>query len=300
MRLEMMEKDSSGKVITEIQVLTVRELKKWLNKPYVVAMMLIQPLLWIGLFGKAFNLTGIFSIPPDLLKNLPPYVTQQIQTMFNGILSRLFGNAQIDYFSYMAIGMMAVISLFAGLQTGMSLSWDRRLGYLNKLLVSPISRGSIIVSKVLGGTVKALVQSLIILLIALPFGLKLEIAGLWQVLVALLGLVLFAIGIGTLMISITLKAKSWETQMTVMNLLNLPLMFASNVLVPLAMMPDWLQVVAKFNPLTYTADILRQALLMGTEASTSAILKDLGILTLTAAILLTVGVFVAGKTLRKD
>ncbi|MGC8753139.1 MAG: ABC transporter permease [Fervidicoccaceae archaeon] len=289
-----------GKVFKEISALTMRELKKWVNRPVVVAMMLIQPVLWIGLFGKAFNLTGIFKIPPDLLNSLPPFVTQQIQGMFNSIIARLFGTANIDYFSYMAVGMMAVISLFAGLQTGMSLSWDRRLGYLNKLLAAPISRGSIIVSKVLGGTIKALIQSLIILAIAVPFGLKLNVAGLWQLLAAILGLVLFAIGIGTLMISITLRAKSWETQMAVMNLLNLPLMFASNVLIPINMMPEWLQTVAKLNPLTYTADILRQALLMGSESSSSAILKDLGILALTALILLAVGVFVASKTLRKE
>jgi len=291
---------SRGGLFTEINALTVRELKKWINKPHVVIMMLIQPVLWIGLFGKAFNLTGIFSIPPDVLNSLPPFVTQQIQGLFNSIVARLFGTAQIDYFSYMAVGMMAVISLFAGLQTGMSLSWDRRLGYLNKLLVAPISRGSIIVSKVLGGTIKALTQSLIILAIAIPFGLKLNVAGLWQVLAAILGLVLFAVGIGTLMISITLRAKSWETQMTVMNLLNLPLMFASNVLVPLAMMPDWLQTVAKFNPLTYTADILRQALLMGSAASSSDIFKDLVILAFTAAILLAIGVAVASRSLRKE
>lgn len=291
---------SGNKLFMEINALTLRELKKWLNKPHVVIMMLIQPVLWIGLFGKAFNLTGIFNIPPDILNNLPPYVTQQIQGMFNNIVARLFGTAQIDYFSYMAVGMMAVISLFAGLQTGMSLSWDRRLGYLNKLLASPISRGSIIVSKVLGGTIKALTQSLIILAIAIPFGLKLNVAGLWQVIAALFGLTLFAIGIGTLMISITLRAKSWETQMTVMNLLNLPLMFASNVLVPLTMMPNWLQTIAKFNPLTYTADILRQALLMGSAASTSTILEDLIILAITAVVLLTIGIIVASKSLRKE
>ncbi|MEM0178696.1 MAG: ABC transporter permease, partial [Fervidicoccaceae archaeon] len=282
----MVKEIGRGRLYSEIGALTLRELKKWINKPYVVAMMLIQPVLWIGLFGKAFNLTGLFTIPPDILSNLPPYVTQEVQSMFNGIMTRLFGTSNIDYFSYMAVGMMAVISLFAGLQTGMSLSWDRRLGYLNKLLVAPISRGSIIVSKVLGGTVKAIVQSMIILIIAIPFGLKLNIAGAWELLAAIAGLVLFSVGIGTLMISITLKAKSWETQMTVMNLLNLPLMFASNVLVPLAMMPNWLQTVAKFNPLTYTADILREALLMGSSASSSTILKDLGILSITAAVLL--------------
>ncbi|MEM3491047.1 MAG: ABC transporter permease, partial [Fervidicoccaceae archaeon] len=92
----------------------------------------------------------------------------------------------------------------------------------------------------------------------------------------------------------------WETQMTVMNLLNLPLMFASNVLVPLAMMPNWLQTVAKFNPLTYTADILREALLMGSSASSSTILKDLGILSITAAVLLLIGVIIASRSLRKE
>lgn len=294
-----MERSISNR-IGEINALTLRELKKWINKPHVVVMMIIQPILWIGLFGKSFNLTGLFKIPPEILNSLPPYATQQIQQLFNRIITNLFGISNIDYFSYMALGMTAVVSLFAGLQTGMSLSWDRRLGYLNKLLVSPISRGSIIVSKVLGGTIKALIQSFIILLIAIPFGLQLNISGIWQVFAAIIGLVLFAVGIGTLMIALTLRAKSWETQMTVMNLLNLPLMFASNVLTPLAMMPSWLQNIAKFNPLTYVADIMRQAFLFGSSASTQEILKDLAVLALTATILLLIGIIEANRSLRKE
>ncbi|MGC8675122.1 ABC transporter permease [Fervidicoccus sp.] len=286
--------------IREINALTYRELKKWINKPHVVIMMLIQPVLWMGLFGKAFNLTGIFKIPENILNSLPPYATQAVQQIFNSILTNLFGQANIDYFSYMAIGMTAVVALFAGLQTGMSLSWDRRLGYLNKLLASPISRGSIIVGKVLGGTVKALVQVLVIILIAIPLGLKLQIASASAVVAAALGITLFAMGIGMLMISITLRVKSWETQMTVMNLLNLPLMFTSNVLTPLAMMPSWLQTFAKFNPLTYAADIMRQALIMGSYASYAEIMRDLVILAGVAIALITIGVVAANRALRKE
>ncbi len=287
-------------VFSEITALTIRELKKWVRNPVVVIMMMIQPVLWIGLFGKAFNLTGLFQIPPEALANLPPEATQQFQELFNQIMTRTFGASGIDYFSYMALGMPSVIVLFASLSSGMSLSWERRFGFLNKLLVAPISRASIIISKVLGGTVKAIVQATVILLIAVPLGLKLDIAGWWQAIAVVLGLVLLAVGISMLIISLSLRTKSWEQQMAVMNLLNLPIMFTSNVLIPTSMMPTWLQKIASVNPLSYSADLTRQALLMGASADAHQILVDLGVLSLTALIMLVLGVIGASKVLRKE
>ena len=286
--------------LVEIAALTSRELKKWYRNPVLIIIMTIQPLLWIGLFGKAFNLTGVFRIPEELLQSLPPYATQQFQEFVNNLFSRLFGSPGIDYFSYMALGMPSVIVLFAGMSSGMSIVWDRRLGYLNKLLVAPIHRGSIIISKIFGGTIRAIMQALIVILFAIPLGLTLDIAGIWQLLVAILGLILLAIGISAFFISVTLKAKTWESQMAIMNLLNLPIMFTSSVLYPLSLMPSWLQKIAKYNPLTYSADLTRNALLYGPSAENHVILKDFAFLLVTAVLLVIFGILVSSKALKME
>jgi len=69
------------------------------------------------------------------------------------------------------------------------------------------------------------------------------------------------IGFGSLFVTLALRATSWETQMALMNLLNLPLLFASNAMFPVSFMPSWLQPVVRINPVSYTADISRQLLL---------------------------------------
>ena len=289
-----------GRFLEEVSALTKREILKWIRTPVLVVLMVAQPALWIGLFGKAFNLTGMLRIPDELLGRLPPYVTQEVQAIFNRVLERVFGVSGIDYFSYMAVGMASVIVLFAGFSSGMSLSWDRRLGFLNKLLVAPISRSSILVSKILGGAIRAIIQAILILLIAIPLGLKLNPMGLEYVALSILGLALLAVGFSTLFISITLRVKSWETQTAVMNLLNLPIMFTSSVLYPTGIMPSWLRRIADINPLSYSADLTRQALLYGEHGSVSQVMLDLGALALTAGILLVIGTIVASKALRAE
>lgn len=85
--------------LTEIYVLTLRELKKWYRSPFLLMMTLVQPVIWMGLFGKALNLTGLLRIPDELLNQLPPNITSQIAAVFNTVLSKLFGSAEVDYFT---------------------------------------------------------------------------------------------------------------------------------------------------------------------------------------------------------
>lgn len=283
----------------EISALVWRELKKFFGNPWILVMMIIQPLLWIGLFGKAFNIAGMFSIPPEVINSLPPYVTQQISALFNRIMTRLFGSADLDYFSYMATGMLAVMAFFAGMSGGMSLTWDRRTGYLNKLLVAPIRRESIVLSKMISASVRSLVQALLLMLIAIPLGLKLDPAGPAAIVLALASLLLLGLSMSAIMLMITIRTRRQETQMMVMNLINLPLMFASNVLYPKSIMPSWLQAIASVNPLTYTANILRGSLLLGDVAPLGDLVADFASLIIISIVLLSTGITVSVLGLRE-
>jgi ABC-2 type transport system permease protein len=245
--------------------LTNRELKKWYKAPVVFLLTIIQPILWMGLLGKAMNIGGIFSassIPPIQLT--PPLTASQLaqlgtvfQGLSNSIMSSTFGVT--DYFSYMAMGMIVFTTLFTTAFSGMSVVWDRRLGFMNKVLSTPVSRSVIILSKVLSATLRSMFQAAIVIVIAYIFGL--QFGANFNVL-SLLGVfaVVFLIGMGlsSMFIAINLRATRMETPQAVINLITLPLMFASNAFFPINQMPSWLQAVANVNPMSYTTDAVRR------------------------------------------
>ncbi|MGQ9469609.1 MAG: ABC transporter permease [Nitrososphaerales archaeon] len=288
-------------MISEIWVLTIREIKKWVREPILVFMMIIQPVIWLGLFGKAFNLTGLISIPPELLNQLPPYITNQIAGILNQMISSTFGGT-VDYFTYISAGMLSVIILFTSMFSGMSIVWDRRFGFLNKLLVAPIARSSIVMAKVTSSVIRGILQAALVFSIAFAFGLKvgdafniLDLIGIFA------GLFLLSIGLSSLFIALTIRIKSWEAQMAVVNLLNLPLMFASSVLFPINQMPNWLQSIARFNPLSYSSDLVRAFILhshsVGLDVSKIAL--NFEVLIGFAVIFSFIGIILAEKGLRK-
>jgi len=238
--------------------LTNRDLKKWYKAPFILAMSLVQPIIWLALFGKAMNFGAIFNgssfnipglnIPKDVLNG----ISQQI-------MQSTFGTH--DYFSFLAVGMLSFIALFTAMNSGMSIVWDRRLGFLNKLLSTPLARGAIPMAKVLSATIRGLVQSTIVFLIAVLLGLDLSHITAFGLLGTFAALFLMMLGLSSLFIMLAIRSTSWESQMAIMNLLNLPLLFASNALFPTRFMPSWLQPVARVNPISYATDIARQLLL---------------------------------------
>jgi ABC-2 type transport system permease protein len=248
-----------------IWALTNRELKKWYKAPVVFILTIVQPILWMGLLGKAMNIGGIFSassIPPfQLNPPLTPSQLSQLGTIFQGLSGKIMESTfgVTDYFSYMAMGMIVFTTLFTTAFSGMSVVWDRRLGFMNKVLSTPVSRSVIILSKVLSATLRSMFQAAIVIVIAYAFGLQF---GTNFNVLSLLGVfaVVFLIGMGlsSMFIAINLRATRMETPQAVINLITLPLMFASNAFFPINLMPDWLQAVANVNPMSYTTDAVRR------------------------------------------
>jgi ABC-2 type transport system permease protein len=257
-------KNSSHK-LHGLWALTNRELKKWYKAPVVFLLTIIQPILWMGLLGKAMNIGGIFSassIPPiQLNPPLDPGQLAQLGTIFQGLSNNIMANTfgVTDYFSYMAMGMIVFTTLFTTAFSGMSVVWDRRLGFMNKVLSTPVSRSVIILSKVLSATLRSMFQAAIVIVIAYLFGLQF---GTNFNILSLIGVfaVVFLIGMGlsSMFIAINLRATRMETPQAVINLITLPLMFASNAFFPINLMPDWLQAVANVNPMSYTTDAVRR------------------------------------------
>jgi ABC-2 type transport system permease protein len=110
-------------------------------------------------------------------------------------------------------------------------------------------------------------------------------------------LFLVCMGLSSIFILIAIRSTRWETQMAVVNLLNLPLLFGSNALFPTRLMPDWLQTFAKINPITYVTDATRQLLLLQTDMMQLTI--DLAFLAGFALIFSTIGLLLSWRYLSR-
>jgi ABC-2 type transport system permease protein len=266
--------------VSGLIALTGREIKKWYKNPFVLFISLVQPIIWMGLFGKAMNLSALAGN------------SAQAQAYFQDT----FGVR--DYFSFMAVGMLAFVVLFATMFSGMSIVWDRRLGFLNKVLSTPASRSSIILSKVFIAVIRALVQAGIVLIAAVLLGLQVGANFNPLFLLAVFGaLFLMSVGLSAMFVAIAIRSTKWETQMAIMNLLNLPLLFASNALFPTSIMPAWLQDVARVNPVTYGTEAARQLILMPTDWSIVA--NDFIFLGIFAVVFAAIGIALSWRYLSK-
>jgi ABC-2 type transport system permease protein len=260
--------------------LTNRDLVKWYKNPIQLIISLVQPVVWLALFGNAFNL-GKF-VP-----------AAEFQATFGST----------NYISYLGAGMLAFIILFTAAFSGMSVVWDRRFGFMNKALSTPVGRGSIVVGKILQSTIRSLIQAAIVLLIAVVLGMNTAHFGVLTIAGAFVMLFLMSFGLSSLFVMLALRSSDWQTQMAVINLLNLPLLFASNAMLPVAIMPSWLQSVVKYNPVSYAVDGVRQMLLGSATIPHYAVLAplwvDFSVLTVFAVLLSGLGIVLSWKLLTK-
>ena len=263
--------------------LTHRDLRKWYKNPIQLFISLIQPVVWLGLFGKAMNFGAFVSGAGGT------------QAQQNAIMLNMFGTT--SYFSFLACGMLSFVILFTAAFSGMSVVFDRRFGFLNKVLSTPVSRGTIVMAKVLQSVGRALTQAAIVLLIAVVLGMDTSHFTILGIFGAFSIMFLMAIGLSSLYVMLALRSTDWQTQMAIINLLNLPLVFASNALFPTKLMPTWLQYVVKINPVSYANDAARQLLLGALGLNSLAM--DFGYLLAFAIILSTTGIILSWKLLSK-
>ncbi len=219
----------------EITAIAQVELKKLFRDPTELFSRAVQPVLWLVIFGKVFS----------KVRGIPT------------------GN--VSYLAFMTPGILAQSVLFTAIFYGIAVIWERDLGIVHKLLVSPAHRTSLVIGKAVSAGFRGLVQTFIIYLIALALRIQIN----WNPL-DIVG-VLFAVALGaatfsTFSLIIACIVKSRERFMGIGQVLTMPLFFASNAIYPLAMMPNWLQVVAVLNPLTYLVDALRGIMIRGGQS----------------------------------
>jgi ABC-2 type transport system permease protein len=219
----------------------------------------------MGTQTAARNLNITYGITTDAAgAMITPYKPQ-----FQGIIP-----GQPNYFQFVAPGIISMVVMMA-LMTGLphAISYEKDIGTLDGMLVAPINRLSIILSKVMAQTVRGMIQGFIILLLAIGlFGVVIEGSILLVVFLVLLTVFSF-VGLGILITSFT---ENEETATMVMMTLMFPMMFLSGVFFPLQQMPAFMQTLAHFLPLTYATTAMRQVMVLG--AGLDSVLWDVIIL----------------------
>jgi ABC-2 type transport system permease protein len=271
-----------------------KDLKGWYKNYATLFIALTQPVVWLALYGRAINYgavftNGSFNIPGiDLSK-------QVLDSLAGQFLKSTFGTS--DYFSFLVAGMLAFIVLFGASFSGVTLVFERRGGFLGKVITTPVSRSVIVSSKVLSGVVKSLVQAAILFAVGVLLGMQVWHVTLLGLLGTFVALSLLAIGLSSAFMMAALRTTNWQLQLSIMNFISLPLLFASNALFPIKFMPQWMQYIATANPMSYAADVARQ-LLLGSPGMTSLQL-DFAFLFSFAAIFLLIGSILSQRFLSK-
>lgn len=276
-------------MIGETLALVSRDLKRWYRTPGQIILVFTTPFMWLLLFGQAFNIGKLAQGGP----------TTDLRLIFGGAS---------DYFSFMAIGQTAFIMLFASLFSGVSLIDDRKLGFLSKLQVAPIPRASIPVSRMMSTVFKSMLQATVVLVIAALFAFIPGLSGLKFShqfgLIEAGGLTLFLLLLGAsmaaLFIALGLIVRNEEVLFGLINLLNFPLMFTSSALIPIALMPSWLQSIARYNPITFVVDGMRQLVFHNSVGSEYSIGIDLLGVTIFTALMVGLGAVLSRKALLRS
>jgi ABC-2 type transport system permease protein len=166
------------------------------------------------------------------------------------------------------------------------------------VLSTPVSRGAIIFSKVLNASLRSMFQATIILMLAVIFGLTVSPTfNPFNILGIYAAIFLLCLGLSSVFLALALRSTKWETQMAIVNLINLPLMFASNTFFPISQMPSWIQAIASVNPISYLTDADRQLTVLQLKAS--SLMFDFAFLGVFAVVFSFIGIALSWRYLTK-
>jgi ABC-2 type transport system permease protein len=173
----------------------------------------------------------------------------------------------VDLKTFIFPGVLCVAVLFPAMISAASLVWDRELGFLQEMLIAPVSRTSVMLGKVLGGAGIAATQGVIVLalagLVGVPYDPGLLLGALGMTL-----LVAFTVTAFGVLVAVTIKQA--QTFTWIMQLIVFPTVFLSGALYPVSGLPAWLEVLNRINPLTYAVDPMRHLVFEHLEISEAA------------------------------
>jgi len=209
------------------------ELRRLRHDPTELFTRAVQPVLWLVIFGQA--MARVRAIP----------------------------TGQIDYLTFITPGILAQSAMFIAIFYGLAVIWERDQGILQKLLTMPVPHTSVVTGKGFGAGVRALCQAIVVMALALLLGVHVH-WGIINVVGSLLAVVVGAGLFATISLLAAVLLKTRERFMGFGQVITMPLFFASNAIYPVSIMPTWLHVLTRVNPLSYLVDLLR-GYLIGTH-----------------------------------
>lgn len=222
-------------VLRALRAVVGREIQRFLRQPSRLGSALVRPLLWLVVFTAGFH--NVFGV-----SIVEPYDTY------------------IEYRLYMLPGLLGMVALFNGMQSSLSMVYDREMGVMRLLLTAPLPRWMLLAFKLLAGSCLSLLQMLAFLVIAALFGLVMG----WSTLPGLLlAMVMAALMLASLGLALSVHIRQLENFAGTMNFVIFPLFFISSALYPLWKLQEsgawWLYELARFNPFTHAVEAIRFA-----------------------------------------
>ncbi|MCK4365187.1 MAG: ABC transporter permease [Thermoplasmatales archaeon] len=250
-----------GLELQAIYVMWLRQMKRFLRFKSRILATFIQPLFFLAIFGSGFRNIEI----PGM---------------------------ESDYIFFFAPGIVAMSVMFSSMFAGISILWDKQFGFLQEVLVAPVSRFSIIIGRTLGGATTAIIQGSIILLIIFGFGIPFPTPfGFIMTLLFMVLIAFTAVGFGLVIAS---KMRDMQSYPIIMNLVIMPLLLVSSAFFPLSNLPKEAFYATLINPLFYMVDGLRGSLI-GVDNIYPPLL-DFGILLIICLVVMSIGSYLFSKS----
>ena len=206
-----------------------RQLRLSLRQPACVIIGLIQPILYLAFFGPLLHSVASGGVP-----GFPP------------------GNS----YSFFVPGLLIQLGLFGAAFVGFNIIADWRYGVIERMRVTPVSRLAILSGRVLRDVVALLVQALVLVLAGVAFGMRAPVGG---ILVGFGFVAAVAVSLSAISYTVGLLTKSEDVLAPAINMVVVPLMLLSGIMLPLTMAPGWLQGIARATPFRYIIDAMRNA-----------------------------------------
>lgn len=221
----------------EVTGIFLRWFKKTLRRPSFLFFSLVQPVIWFLLFTQAFQSVA----------NVPGFAE------YTGTDS---------YLTFFTAAVILQTVIASAMQSGMGMVTDLESGYMDKMRVAPIHRSSILVGKVLSDGFRILLQTTVILILGFVLGVTVA-AGIGGLVLVLIIAMAFGIAWSGISTFVGLRTRNAETTLMISLITTFPLLFLSTAVMPLPLLPPWVQTVAAYNPMTYIANALHALIIQG-------------------------------------
>jgi ABC-2 type transport system permease protein len=209
-----------------------RQFRNLMREPIWIALLLIQPMIWLLLYGQLFS---------------------RVPTLRGGAST---------YIEFLLPGIVVMNAFFGGTWAGMAMINDLDRHVVDRFLATPASRLSIVLSQVVRSGLIALIQAIVILLVGLALGVRVH-GGVLGVVVLFITAALVSMVFAGISNGIALLVRRDATMIAAANFVGLPLMFLSSILITQRVMPHWMQVVSRYNPVNWGVSAARDAVVRG-------------------------------------